>query len=83
MELLTYTFSALAGGAVVFILAAIFLQDQVSRMTEALFDAVEYALATRQHRRAVAHRRTLALVPQVSTPAPDAPFWARHGRYAA
>lgn len=82
MELLTYTFSALAGGAVVFILAAIFLQDQVSRMTEALFDAVEYALATRQHRRAVAYRRALAS--QASTPAPaDAPFWARPGRYAA
>ena len=81
MELLTYTFSALAGGAVVFILAAIFLQDQVSRMTEALFDAVEYALATWQHRRAVAHRRALAS--QASTPAHAATFWARRGGYAA
>ncbi|HVF27732.1 MAG TPA: hypothetical protein VM943_05800 [Pyrinomonadaceae bacterium] len=82
MEILTYIFSALVGSAMLFMLATVVFQDQVSRATEAVLDSIEYALATRKHRHAT-RRRSLTAVPQTSVSTPSATIWARHDHYAA
>ena len=75
MEILTYIFSALVGSALLFMLATVVFQDQVSRGTEAVLDSIEYALASRKQRYATS-RRTLTGVPQTSVSTPSATIWA-------
>jgi hypothetical protein len=82
MEILSYIFSALVGSAMLFMLATIVFQDQVSRGTEAVLDSIEYALATRKQRHATS-RRSLTSVLQTSVSTPSATIWARHDHYAA
>lgn len=84
MEYLTYLAIALIGSGLVFGLATIVLQDQVSRATEAVFDSIEYALASNKQRRH-ARRQQLRRAASYASDANDSStaLWTGRGRYAA
>jgi hypothetical protein len=75
MNVLSYLLVGSVAGALLFGLAVTFCNIHVARATEAVFDAIELALATREHRRIeyssdmTADERIVAIVRAASTPA--------------
>ncbi len=75
MEYLTYSFIALTGAGLMFMLATSIFQDQVSRATEAIFDSIEYSLAVRKSRRDARLERTS--VDDLYSPAQTSSLWSQ------
>ncbi|MBA3715294.1 MAG: hypothetical protein H0W76_23015 [Pyrinomonadaceae bacterium] len=75
MEYLAYSFIALTGAWLMFMLATSIFQDQVSRATEALFDSIEYSLAVRKSRRGARLERSSA--DDLYSPAQTPSIWSQ------